>query len=180
MNARMANPCVHCGSPIPPDAAVTTVRLVCANCEAGVRFAEVPDPPPITDEIRRRLEAEAREWSDAFRKKVREMERPHDPRDDEIRSLRAQLDGMAKERDEVRARVEADDRRIALLHAEQLVKSDARIATLEAALREARLPHWEDCLCLEEPEYGDCSCGATAHNARIDQALAAQDGRNLP
>lgn len=50
----------------------------------------------------------------------------------------------------------------------------ARIATLEAALREAKVLHSARCA---DNFPGGCHCGASAHNARIDQALAAQDGR---
>ena len=49
-------------------------------------------------------------------------------------------------------------------------KDRARVAKLEAALREAKHGHDSDCVV----QYGDglCDCGAADHNARIDTALA--------
>ena len=60
-------------------------------------------------------------------------------------------------------------------HAARLA-AEARIATLEGALRSCRRRHTDICLAVQarpdNPPEGSCWCGADAHNAAIDAALA--------
>ena len=59
---------------------------------------------------------------------------------------------------------------------------DAQIRTLRNALLAAKIPHYvcEDCWyscgktgvdCCNDAARGKCTCGADAHNAKIDEAL---------
>lgn len=53
-----------------------------------------------------------------------------------------------------------------------------RIGKAEAALDSGRRSHSSNCMVgLDLDYYGPCTCGADAHNARIEQAKRALNGK---
>lgn len=70
-----------------------------------------------------------------------------------------------------------------------LAEAAARIAALESALRAARREHWhsddqyESCAASDTARLyglgGPCDCGASEHNAAIDEVLAGSGGVTL-